>query len=302
MGPSAGDAPQRDERGGGASSGSGASLSGSWRDEWGNRAVGGNLAAGAPQRGQRYGGAHRQGVPSAVWEAEELEWGEPPPPPPPPQLPRQLHFQPAAGQLDPDLDLGQEPVRRPAVVLPVAPMRAVLAAAAAEAAQQRLGNALPLGQLPLHVDCTNWRLHAATLFPSLYNPDWHCSLFELLFELWPDVGRAHGRGERALPAAAFSFAARCDASGDFAVRAALALSVVDCLEDQVGSARGPGPGCAWDDQVGCVRDDQVATGRGQGAAGCLEEQVGTARGRGRRRGGGEALQQCTLCTCVHWAV
>lgn len=90
---------------------------------------------------------------------------------------------------------------------------------------------------PGHVDGRNWRAHAAARFPALYDPDWHCSLFELLFDLWPEVGAAAAGGKQrrpqdgALLAAAFEFADLCDASADFSVRAALALSVVDCLED-----------------------------------------------------------------------
>ncbi|EFJ48486.1 hypothetical protein VOLCADRAFT_104673 [Volvox carteri f. nagariensis] len=46
-------------------------------------------------------------------------------------------------------------------------------------------------QLPEVVDRNNWRLHAAVLFPALYDADWHSCLFDFFFELWPEVGRAH---------------------------------------------------------------------------------------------------------------
>ncbi|KAG2490873.1 hypothetical protein HYH03_010791 [Edaphochlamys debaryana] len=179
-----------------------------------------------------------------------------------------------AGVLDTEL--------RDVIVLTEAPLRQAIAAAAAEQRGLTAAQAAALTPeaLPAAVDRHNWRLHAAVLFPDVYDADWHECLFDFLFALWPQVGRAHvtaggattssrrllltsdaefnqalaaqaangadgggsGGGGGGVPRrqqaaaaalldAAYGFAAKCTASADFAISSALAISVLDCMDD-----------------------------------------------------------------------
>ncbi|PNG99354.1 hypothetical protein TSOC_014871, partial [Tetrabaena socialis] len=82
------------------------------------------------------------------------------------------------------------------VVLGQAGLRGALAAAAAEQRMGPGGGGAGAGEpaaarLPREVDRTTWHLHARALFPDLYDAEWHGGLFDFLFDLWPEVGRAH---------------------------------------------------------------------------------------------------------------
>jgi hypothetical protein len=139
---------------------------------------------------------------------------------------------------------------------------------------------------------SNWQAHAAAWLRGVYDPNWHASLFDLWFDLWPQLGAAHvaagtaptrprlllsgseevasavqlaarsvasglsgaaddsnddappppphacpphaarrAAAAAALLDAAYGFAAACADSPDFGVRAALAISALDCLDD-----------------------------------------------------------------------
>ncbi|KXZ54821.1 hypothetical protein GPECTOR_4g892 [Gonium pectorale] len=204
-----------------------------------------------------------QRVRSQEWVAAVQDATAQADPPPPPAEP------PTAAAMGP----------RGVLVLAEAPLRAALDAAAADGAPTPLA----LEDLPATVDRHSWCLHAAALFPQLYDPEWHGCLFDFLFEMWLEVGKATavasgdpGRrlllttdaelaavvaeatgqpldarlapaaaaapqpqpptGDRrrragAFVEAAYGFVERCAASPDFAVRSALAVSVLDCMDD-----------------------------------------------------------------------
>ncbi|GIL82824.1 hypothetical protein Vretimale_8192 [Volvox reticuliferus] len=92
-----------------------------------------------------------------------------------------------AGSAAPEIqpEVVSEPRR--VLVLHEAPLRDAFEAATAAPfplpSRQQLPDAV--------VDRHSWRLHAAVLFPHMYDADWHSCLFDFLFELWPEVGRAH---------------------------------------------------------------------------------------------------------------
>ncbi|GLI67348.1 hypothetical protein VaNZ11_011424, partial [Volvox africanus] len=79
---------------------------------------------------------------------------------------------------------------RGVLVLHEAPLRDALEAATA--ASFPLPSRKQLQDIA--IDRHSWRLHAAVLFPDLYDADWHSCLFDFLFEIWPEVGRAHVTG------------------------------------------------------------------------------------------------------------
>eukprot|EP00983_Pelagomonas_calceolata_P075795 1153154-Pelagomonas_calceolata.AAC.8 len=45
-----------------------------------------------------------------------------------------------------------------------------------------------------YVDSNNWVLHAKASFPHVYDPGYHTTLYELLFDVWMELGKVGGEG------------------------------------------------------------------------------------------------------------
>jgi len=82
-----------------------------------------------------------------------------------------------------------------------------------------------------YVDSNNWVLHAKASFPHVYDPGYHTTLYELLFDVWMELGKAHQHRQSDMIRASYAFLELCYRSQDVAIRHVAVVSFAEALGD-----------------------------------------------------------------------
>ncbi|KAF5841850.1 hypothetical protein DUNSADRAFT_10913 [Dunaliella salina] len=82
-----------------------------------------------------------------------------------------------------------------------------------------------------YVDSSNWVQHAKASFPHVYDPGYHTTLYELLFDVWMELGKAHQNQQSQMIRASYAFLELCYNSQDMATRHVAVVSFAEALGD-----------------------------------------------------------------------